>query len=103
MKKFGIAVKTFKRFNQVKEVVGKIIENTPDLAQYEFIVSADDEETKQQVQEAFPDIIVVGGDRRGSGGNTQRIFDYMKDRVQYFCAFDDDCYPFVKGWDKLVH
>jgi hypothetical protein len=102
MKKFGIAVKTFKRYNQVKDVISNIINSTPDLNSYEFIISADDEETKQKVKEAFPLINVIGGDRLGSGGNTNRIFNYMKDITEYFCIFDDDCYPFEKGWDKLI-
>jgi hypothetical protein len=102
MKKFGIAVKTFLRVKQVKETILNIIKNTPNLNNYEFVVSADDEETKKVVQKEFPWITVIGGDRLGSGGNTNRIFDYLKTRTEVFCIFDDDCFPNEIGWEKVM-
>jgi len=102
MKKFGIAVKTFLRVKQVKETILNIIKNTPNLNNYEFVVSADDEETKKTVEKEFPWIKVIGGDRLGSGGNTNRIFDYLKTRTEVFCIFDDDCFPNEIGWEKVI-
>ena len=99
MKKMCIAVKTFNRIHILKTTLQQIKDNT-DMSntEYEFIVSCDDQESIDFVKKEFPEFKTIGGDRAGSGGNTQRIFDYVKGNFEYFCIFEDECYPIGNDW-----
>lgn len=103
MRQYGIYLKTFNRTQVLKTTIDNILKYTPQ--DQPLTIVCDDLESEEWVRLNYPSIRYLKFEKReGSPGTWEKcVKDCISRKLKYTIIFEDDCYPYKKGWLEMIN